>query len=1384
MPNNIQNNFQYGRISNRDMARKDVGIYERGLKEAVDVLVSKEGGVVRRPGFAVAYEFSAALAGARLEEFIGLNGKSYTLVFSSGLVYLYDGESMVQSADGSLFSITAPWDFTDIDNIRVTRISISHNRYASAGLYTAHLTHAVITCAGYYPYELRIPSAAAGAYEYELKRFDFLAYETETPGSSIQTYDSGTVVGVNFLTGYPDSIVLSDTYEGQWFVFAAYDGTSSADIWFFKVVTYDAGNTRMESAAYTSLQSEVLFSMTDADPDVDFITGRNIYYIGAVFMDPNKVKPVAAVALQSRLWFLSMEDYPGRMLGGRPNDPYNPSNTMYNFFADPDDGNGAIMWEILEVEGSPAVWGVSTERGILFGTEKGPYLVHNNGSAFTNSTIPQIVHMADNSCENVPPVFINDMLVFVQKPGNALSALRFDEARDQYIAPDFMTHSRDLASPKIKQIKFQQNPIPILWVVKTDGTCAAHTYFPQAGVLGWTEITLRDNIISVVPHRDASGEEFLVLLAEEDGTYYLHQSGSFNNANAGTSYSNYYDSCKHFDPDNFDIELAAIIRGTGGKYEYRNNTPSIVRSTYLIDRKIADLAYMSDKNFIGDTQIDSVSINSEFFELVPGFTTREYLLFDPDGFVPADWHTPGSNLVLWRDMEPDSSSEIQSLDLGTVHSEVQEQRTWKGVTAASRSSSLGRPYLRFGGLRTMYNDDTIHAIIKPPSNVANEFSMSCLRIRFDQESLDSLFVTGNSLICSTYQASAADRDTGGFYLTLYRPSTDVYQLRMRIYHVASYDDTYTIPAAYLTDGLWHNIYIVSHTLIGTTSWQIFVTMDELRYGSGFSSAMLEHSDISATTLSWSGEWTFGADGVSSTDGTEGAVFDLMQISTVEEYSFVAQAVAGPAAIYDLSLALSSGFKCLGEGIGIYRSKMGGDVIGGTGYYLTDFEYLDSGDTDLDDIYGSAITIAAYAGGLSNATVDSVPTDSRMRGRLLLQESVRSYLEITTTFWAHERDRAYGAPISYVLQVYFDATGLSADRDYLLVDYRDNADAAACGLSIHFDNASSTFWFLYTLVFHNTGGGTEAINLKSQPIALATTQKLFTVVFGNITYESASTNEQAEAWLMVKGLSNEFWQSIGTDATMDVYDAAETAIQGLFLGGLQGAFPTNDIEINHFAVFDRRIDYHELCRCDEGLFNWQTQASVQVDADEEIYEESSVSVTALEALATINQSAIVALTDMSPQSVNQAIYTMRGLGEFAGETIFGLNEGTLITPTVAADGSITFSAPTTLVFVGQTYDSYIVLLPFTLSEGKRIQVTEVIALFSNSLGVRVGDALDGDQMSWDDYIVLDVPTTPQDGYYRIKFPGGHRRNGEVYIHQDQPYHMNILEVITRFELGEE
>jgi hypothetical protein len=551
----IQSSYNGGELSRRLQSRSDTAIYKIAASEILNMVPSVEGALVKRSG---TRRRAAALASASwLSEFIFNATQAYVLEWSEGKIRFVTNNALLEDEDGPV-EVAVPYSAAD-----ASLVSIQQSKDV---LYMAH--------AGHPHAELR--RTAADAFEYAALSLTGGPFGDRNRDASLTVTASGvsgaitiTATGPIFKAGHvgaPFRIEAEDFADIQQWQIGIDDITVGTlrrnEGRVYQAVT--SGRTGNSAPTHTVGIAWDGSSGNDINGDGPYgvqwrylhdrfgvvtITGftSTTQVTGTVQRRlPNSVTSVATerwahglfsaaegwphlvILWRGRLWFFRDFMLAGSVSGSyRDFSAYDESGAVQ-----PDQG----IVRQLDIPDKP-LWVRADRQSMIIGTTLGEYAIGPiNASEPISTDNIQVVPQSAHGSAQVWPVRTATEVVFAQRGARKIRAARYDFGQDRYIAPNLTLWARHMTQGGTVQMTYQAEPEELLWVLRGDGTAAAHPYNVEQDVKGWSralaiEGSAIKSLVSI-PSPDG-GRDDLWLLVERDGAKTIEQLHDWWDEDAG-----------------------------------------------------------------------------------------------------------------------------------------------------------------------------------------------------------------------------------------------------------------------------------------------------------------------------------------------------------------------------------------------------------------------------------------------------------------------------------------------------------------------------------------------------------------------------------------------------------------------------------------------------------------------------------------------------------------------------------------------------------------------------------------------------------------------------------------------------------------------------------
>ena len=149
----------------------------------------------------------------------------------------------------------------------------------------------------------------------------------------------------------------------------------------------------------------------------------------------------------------------------------------------------ALAFDLSGRDISQISWMANLRNDLIVGTPGGEFTVDaGGGNALSPSNIIQQVRGYTGS-NLQQPVGLDDQVLYIQKSGAKLNALRYDYQIDNYISENLLFLAEHLArnADGIKEIAYANDPDKNIFAVCNDGTMLVCTYVREQQVTAWSK---------------------------------------------------------------------------------------------------------------------------------------------------------------------------------------------------------------------------------------------------------------------------------------------------------------------------------------------------------------------------------------------------------------------------------------------------------------------------------------------------------------------------------------------------------------------------------------------------------------------------------------------------------------------------------------------------------------------------------------------------------------------------------------------------------------------------------------------------------------------------------------------------------------------------------
>ena len=431
------------------------------------MFVRSQGGVYSRPGFRFVGEIGDSTKQARLIPFSFNTEQTYMLLFEEGTIRIIKDGAYIMDG-GSPYEVVSPYQEVDLPRIGYTQsadvMTLVHPSYEPRNLSRLaddNWTLAVIDFGTTVdpPANLVAVATGTGGSSYN-KTYD---YVITTVGDDGSESIASTKVTITLNS-------LSSTYG----VKLTYDAATGAD--YYKV--YKADSVNSDVYGFIGETRSLEFSDFNIAPDLSIAPPQD----REPFTDADN-RPSAVNYYQQRAIYANTNDEPQTV--------YTTQTSNYRSLrtSSPARADDAVTFTIAGRQVNEIRHIVALDALILL-TSGGEWRVTEGQDEVLAPDTVGVRIQSYNGCNWVPPVIVNDTVVFVQSSGARIRDLGYTFTSDKYTGSDLSIMSEHLFEGyEIKEMTYTKEPYSIVWCVRDDGMLLGMTYQREQEVWGWHKHT-------------------------------------------------------------------------------------------------------------------------------------------------------------------------------------------------------------------------------------------------------------------------------------------------------------------------------------------------------------------------------------------------------------------------------------------------------------------------------------------------------------------------------------------------------------------------------------------------------------------------------------------------------------------------------------------------------------------------------------------------------------------------------------------------------------------------------------------------------------------------------------------------------------------------------
>lgn len=515
--NHLQTNFTAGELSPRLRGRVDIARYPNGAETVKNAFVLVQGGARRSYGSLYVAPVKTPAKKARLIEFVFSADDAYVLEFGDLYMRVYKDGVQVESSPGVPYEIASP--FLEAQLFAVTfaqgadSMFLAHDAHPTQRLQRFGDTSWVLADAPFLvkPFdELGIMPAAA----LTLSAATVGAGRTFTAGAAVfLAADVGREItylgGAAEITGYTSTTVVTCT------ITSAFPGTSvSSGVWTLagtpQSTCTPSASTPVGTACTLTLGAAGWRSGTAEVGKFVRINGGIVEitgYISSTVVDgiirrvltSATAAPADSWTLESSVWNTAC-GYPRAValheqrlcLGGSPKFPqtiWGSGVGLYLDFTSTSADDDGFAFALSSDQVNQIEHLISATDVLVALTIGQTFSLHGSTDKAITPTNVQVKPRTNHGCARVRPLRIEQEVVFVQRARKRIRALGVDPDTGQFRAPDISMLAQHLVTAGIVDMAYQQEPDPLLWIVRSDGVMVQATFDRAENVLAMTRRT-------------------------------------------------------------------------------------------------------------------------------------------------------------------------------------------------------------------------------------------------------------------------------------------------------------------------------------------------------------------------------------------------------------------------------------------------------------------------------------------------------------------------------------------------------------------------------------------------------------------------------------------------------------------------------------------------------------------------------------------------------------------------------------------------------------------------------------------------------------------------------------------------------------------------------
>lgn len=475
----VINSFQGGVIKPRLFGRSDTELYGQSIREGMNVIVTPDGGIIKRPGLTKIRDLLSS--NVRLEEFIDDDGD--TMILELG----YDTAGYMKwhkaASAGDKVTASIPWT-------TAAQIGEMHCVNENGKMYIAHPTN------GLNFIQMGASNIEIGSETYypivtndKVYKVDATSIRTDNTGGEFQFY--ATDIG-QYIVMVVDTDIYYALIEAVLETEYDEDVDPQPDYYYSKATI----------GTVTAVGASAAWSTKAADTVID--------YIGIAPFNPyaTAFKPGTVCFSGGRMYLSRFSGDKRRIFGSKVGE-------YTNFRLGPAD-NFALDYTLTEIYGGEIKW-LMGGKELIVGTDTGVLTVTAQGGLGATA-IPTIVKQSSIGASYLRPSILGNLYVYPQKTRDGLRVFQYQQQQDMYSTPELTSLCNHLFDSDIKDIAIIENPFPIYFIILENGDAITITYDMTSKVLAGTEHDFNGTLESIAVLKSSSSDNIYAAITNGSTT--------------------------------------------------------------------------------------------------------------------------------------------------------------------------------------------------------------------------------------------------------------------------------------------------------------------------------------------------------------------------------------------------------------------------------------------------------------------------------------------------------------------------------------------------------------------------------------------------------------------------------------------------------------------------------------------------------------------------------------------------------------------------------------------------------------------------------------------------------------------------------------------------